>query len=325
MEKDLYISLIYKNLKGEASSEERSQLDAFTAKSNESRMLREEIELTWELSQDDAFPSEIDVEADLLKVKNKLDFSPKRTTKVIPLWRRLSLAAGVMILVGFGFWAFNQFGGGGIETFESGGTVRHLALSDGTQVWLNKNSKLSVQSSFGKATREVELNGEAFFDVKRDEQSPFIILTDESVVTVLGTSFNVKENHVSTTVSVQSGKVRLEGDGKKVELEKGERGVHDYNNNEVGKTEAGSPNDLVWKTGRFIFKSQTLGSVVNQLEHHYDISIKMENPQIFDCEISAVMKADELGAVLEKVAAVVKADIEVVSESKFIFKNGECE
>lgn len=325
MEKDIYISLIYKNLKGEASSEERSQLNAFTAASDDNMMLREEIELTWELSQNDAFPSEIDVEADLLKVKNKLDLSPKQATKVVPLWRRLSLAAGVMILVGFGFWAFNQFGGGGMETFESGSTMRHLALSDGTQVWLNKNSSLSVNPTFGKATREVELDGEAFFDVERNENSPFIISTDESVVTVLGTSFNVKETETSTTVSVQSGKVKLEGDGKKVELIKGERGVHDFNNDTVGKTEAGSPNDLVWKSGRFIFKAQTLASVVNQLEHHYDISIKVENPQIFDCEISAVMKAGELGAVLEKVAAVVKAEVEVISESKFLFKNGECE
>jgi len=325
MEKDLYIALIYKNLKSEASSEEQSQLDAFAAESKENAMLKEDIELTWELSQDDTFSGDIDVEADLLNVKNKLDLSPKQAAKVVPLWRRLSLAAGVMILIGFGFWAFNQFGGSGIESFESGSTVRHLALTDGTQVWLNKNSKLSVNPTFGKATREVELDGEAFFEVERNEQSPFIIKTNESVVTVLGTSFNVKESAESTTVSVASGKVRLEGDVKKVEPIKGERGVHDYKNDAVGKTEPASPNDLVWKTGRFIFKAQTLASVVNQLEHHYDISVKVENPQLFNCEISAVMKATELGAVLEKVAAVVKAEIEVVSESKFIFKNGECE
>ena len=325
MEENLYIELIYKNLKGEASREEVALLNAETAKSSANAILREDIELSWQLSDEDSFPGNIDVEADLQSLKKKLDLSPKETAKVVPLWQRLSVAAGVLVLVGFGFWAFNQFSSSSIENFQSGNQVKVFALADGTEVWLNKNSTLSISSDYGETTRKVDLYGEAFFDVKRDESKPFIIKTNESMVTVLGTSFNVKETAESTTVLVTSGKVSLAGDGQQVILTKGERGHHDYQTNQVVEKAESSQNDLVWKTGRFIFKSESLGAIVNQLEHHYDISIKVENPVMFSCEISAVMSAKELGAVLEKVAAAGKMDIEVVTDKQFLFKNGTCE
>ena len=140
MEENLYIELIYKNLKGEASREEVALLNAETAKSNANALLREDIELSWQLSDNLDFPGEIDVDADLQKVKQKLALSPKQTAKVVPLWQRLSVAAGVLVLVGFGFWAFNQFSTGEAKSFQSGNQVKTLALTDGTQVWLNKNS-----------------------------------------------------------------------------------------------------------------------------------------------------------------------------------------
>ena len=325
MEENLYIELIYKHLKGEASSEEIALLNAETAKSTKNAVLREDIEISWHLTDEVDFSGEINVDADLQKVKKKLNISKEETIKIVPLWQRLSLAAGVMILVGFGFWAFNQFSGNPNNVFESGNEVKTLALSDGTQVWLNKNSTLSVGSDFGTKNRQIELKGEAFFDVKRDETAPFIIKTFESTVTVLGTSFNVKETDVSTVVSVESGKVRLEGDGQQIELTKDKRGMHNYATNQVVENSKFLPNEMVWKTGRFIFKSETLGAIINQLEHHFDISIKVENPSMFDCEISAVMSARELGAVLEKVASAAKMEIEVTTDKQFVFKNGKCE
>lgn len=327
MEENLYIELIYKHLKGEATAEEIVLLNTETAKSNENILLREDIEISWQLADEIDFPSNIDVDADLQKIKQKLEIAPKQTTtnKIVPLWQRLSVAAGLLILVGFGFWAFNQFSGSQTNTFESGNQIKTLALSDGTEVWLNKNSTLSIDNNFGEAIRKVKLNGEAFFDVKRIETAPFIIEANKSTVTVLGTSFNVKEINESTIVSVESGKVRLEGDGQQVELTKGEQGIHDYATNQVVEKTKYSKNNLVWKTGRFIFKSEKLSAVVNQLEHNYDISIKVENPAMFDCEISAVISAKELGAVLEKVAAAGQMKIEVITDKQFILKNGKCE
>ena len=72
------------------------------------------------------------------------------------------------------------------------GSRTHLTLPDGTMVWLNAGSRLSYGKNYNTATREVNLTGEAFFDVAHNTQKPFLIHTARIDVQVLGTSFNVK-------------------------------------------------------------------------------------------------------------------------------------
>ena len=329
MEKDLYISLIYKNLKGIATSEEQAMLEAASAENRANASLRQEIELTWQLSNPTSFPGEIDVENDLLKIKQKLNHATgKPEAKVVslrPMRRILSIAAGLLILVGVGFWALNSFGGSQMKTFEAMNGSKTFAMSDGTEVWLKEGSKLSFEAPFEENLRAVNLEGEAFFDVARNEAAPFVIQAKNSKVTVLGTSFNVKETATETTVSVESGRVRLEGGGGQVELTKGERGVHVFAKKEVTKTNGFSQNDLAWKTGRFIFKSETVGAIAKRLEQHFDISISIEKTEMLACEISAVMSAKDKKTVLEKFAKAGRMDIEKTGENSFTLKNGLCE
>lgn len=329
MEKDLYISLIYKNLKGIATSEEQAVLEAASAENRANASLRREIELTWQLTNSEPFPSEIDVENDLLKIKRKLNHSlGKPETKVVPLRpmrRILSIAAGLLILVGVGFWALNSFGGSQMKTLEANGGSKTFAMSDGSKIWLKEGSKISFADPFEENLRAVNLEGEAFFEVARNEAAPFVIQAKNSKVTVLGTSFNVKETAAETTVSVESGRVRLEGNGGQIELIKGERGVHVFSKKEVSKTSSFSQNDLAWKTGRFIFKSQTVGSIAKRLEQHFDISISIEKTEMLACEISAVISAKDKNIVLEKFAKAGRMELEKTSENSFILKNGLCE
>ncbi|NJK95371.1 MAG: FecR domain-containing protein, partial [Bacteroidales bacterium] len=84
------------------------------------------------------------------------------------------------------------------------GSRSHIFLPDGTSVWLNAESSLKFSQSFGKNQRDIILSGEAFFDVVRNEKIPFVVKAKNTIVKVLGTSFNIKaypdENFVETTV-----------------------------------------------------------------------------------------------------------------------------
>lgn len=347
MEKDFYISLIYKNLKGIASSEEKALLQSTTSESKANAQLREEVEWSWQLSQqEEKLPFEIDVESDLTAVRKKLQRQNQVQTqisssnssatatsnsaqdggaKVVPLWRRLSVAASLLLLIGAGAWAVNFFARPSLTTLETGAMAQQFKLKDGSEVWLNKESKLTFQDGFQPDLREVALDGEAFFDVERNEAAPFVIKTQNSTVTVLGTSFNVKETSTATTVSVKSGRVRVEGDGEQVELTKGEQATHTFAERQIKKSASLTENDWAWKTGRFIFKSQPIRLIVSQLEQNFNIKIQVENAEMLNCEISAVLSAKDQKTVLEKLAQTTKMKLTQTGDSEFLFKGGSCE
>ena len=98
-----------------------------------------------------------------------------------------------------------------------------MELPDGSTVFLASNTSLEYHSDF-KNTRDIKLDGEAFFDVARDEGHPFKIETQYGNVKVLGTSFNVNTKHNATKVSVNSGLVALENENERIELSANEFG-----------------------------------------------------------------------------------------------------
>ena len=178
-------------------------------------------------------------------------------------------------------------------------TTKEITLADGSIITLNKNSTLSLFKDFGGETREVALSGEAFFDVKRDEQRPFIIQTGNSTTRVLGTSFNInayQADHVSVTVL--SGKVSFSSSNDEVILEKDDVAFYNKNENNIVKTENSDFNFLTWKTGVIRFENTSLQEVVQFLSAHYNIDILLESKEIQKCRITAVFDNYTLEEVL---------------------------
>jgi len=142
----------------------------------------------------------------------------KNKSGTYSLLKGLAVAASISLLMIIGVYLY--FGSMGEEVDEKVvttlikeaplGTKVTTKLPDGTSVMLNSGSSISFPSTFSDSIRKIQLTGEAFFDVKRDEQRPFIILTDEIEVQVLGTSFNVNAyNDEIKSVAVKSGKVSV--------------------------------------------------------------------------------------------------------------------
>jgi transmembrane sensor len=146
-----------------------------------------------------------------------------------------------------------------------------IRLSDGTKVWLNASSSLRYPEQFSDSVRNVELTGEAYFEVAKDAVHPFILSTAKNRVRVLGTHFNVNNyiDNRESIVTLAEGSVELNGS---VILKPGEEGFIDQS----GKIRA-DPADLeaalAWKDGLFIFKMTSLELVMNQVSHWYDARI----------------------------------------------------
>ncbi|BFP41996.1 DUF4974 domain-containing protein [Flavobacteriaceae bacterium GF1] len=157
-----------------------------------------------------------------------------------------------------------------------------LVLSDGTKVFLNAGTSLKYPVKFlpGKK-REVFLSGEAFFDVEKDQEHPFIVNAHEMDIEVLGTKFVVSlyEEDASTSVVLVEGAVDLsiENTGKNTLLTPGTMGVLDSGTTEIITKTVDTNFYTSWMDGVLIFRGQTFGAIAKKLERIYNVSIDNEN------------------------------------------------
>ncbi|MCG8306909.1 MAG: FecR domain-containing protein [Cytophagales bacterium] len=182
-------------------------------------------------------------------------------------------------------------------------------LPDGTIVKLNSSSKLQFPEYFDRQKREVLLEGEAFFEVLRDESRPFVIKSGNIRTTVLGTSFNINAHPASDhiEVAVVSGKVRVESltksseakGHKSVLLTKNVKAVYKKNLDSLTTTSFLAEEDLAWKDGVILFKNASEEDVVNKLEEWYGVKIIIENQGDKNWDLSAKFKNETLEHVLK--------------------------
>ena len=149
-----------------------------------------------------------------------------------------------------------------------------LTLSDGTVMKLNSDTRVKFPNAFIGTERKVILDGEAYFEVERDESRPFLVEFSEGVVHVLGTHFNVKarrEQNAFTTLV--SGKVKVSSGSDSVVLKPGEYCEINAENQQLSVHDADLMSMLAWKNGEFVFKDATLEYVMNELAAWYDMEV----------------------------------------------------
>lgn len=186
-----------------------------------------------------------------------------------------------------------------VLTTPKGGQYQ-LTLADGTKVWMNAGSKLIYPNIFAGKVREVELEGEAYFEVAEDKGKPFVVKTASERVEVLGTRFNVsaykKEALSSVALLEGSVKVVLPNDFEKV-IQPGQQTVTQRNRMEVQKI---NPEEVIaWKNGEFMFNNENLESVMRKLARWYDLEIEV-SPALSEVSIwGSVSRYDDFSKVLE--------------------------
>nr|WP_236264132.1 FecR domain-containing protein [Dysgonomonas sp. Marseille-P4677] len=158
-----------------------------------------------------------------------------------------------------------------------------VTLSDGTQVWLNAKSTLSYPAYFGKDERLVKIRGEAFFNVAKDRDKPFIVSTSKLDIKVLGTIFNVKDytETDSINISLLEGAVEVYNQtntSKKAIMKPNE--CLNYKDGIMTITQEINENEFLWKEGIYTFERERLENIVKKLELYYDTKIIIKNPYI---------------------------------------------
>ncbi|MER3374846.1 MAG: FecR domain-containing protein [Allomuricauda sp.] len=250
-----------------------------------------------------------------------------------PVTKWLGMAASLALLLALGYFAYSKFDQAPVQhpiveivkTTEWGKKM-NLTLPDGTQVRLNSGSTIKFPERFEGNTREVELSGEAFFDVTKNPDKPFIIKSSEIQTTVLGTSFNINtypDNH-HIAVTVATGKVKVASKDNEILLGPNEQGVFDKSTRTISKEEIDIAAFLHWKNGVLHFEDVTLDKVMESLERWYGVNFVFENENFGDCHLTASYDNEMLSAVLESIMYIKKGLAYEHVEDKTILIKGKC-
>jgi transmembrane sensor len=185
------------------------------------------------------------------------------------------------------------------------GKRSRILLEDGTQVWVNAGSKLEYDDNFlDGATREVTLEGEAYFDVTPDKSRPFIVHIQGVEIKVLGTSFNVKgyvgESQVEATLV--HGKISIAGRGDQdhVTLAANQRAVFLKEKKKLlVENNVETDTYTAWRKGVLVFEDQPLYEILPILERTFNVTIHTEGNASLDCRFTAKINNKSLQEVLE--------------------------
>jgi ferric-dicitrate binding protein FerR (iron transport regulator) len=174
-----------------------------------------------------------------------------------------------------------------VEKQNAKATRSIITLADGSKVWLNADSRLQYPAAFGATTREVALDGEAFFDVAKDKTKPFIIHLQQGTVRVLGTSFNIKafKTDAAVETSVATGRVAFipAAAARRHDttfLTKNEKAIYDIRSGTVQMVATTAAVDKAWTEGKLIFNGTGMDAIATTLERNFAKEVVINDEEL---------------------------------------------
>ena len=282
-----------------------------------------------------------DMEEQLTRLQSRLDltepapvvpmqrFEKKKSSNIISLLLKLTAAAVLLVAALFTVKYYNNGKDKSTKIFLAAyGERKNIQLPDGTDVTLNAGSKIEINESFGVSTRDVYLEGEAFFDVKHNAKLPFIVHTPAMDVKALGTAFNVKAylNEKITETSLIRGLVEVtlkESNNRTMflypnqkikwerpiakaadlipsALKKGDSlNLADSLMKKLVLTDDGDIKEVAWKQNKLIFEDELFGDIAILLERWYGAKIEFKDEAIRNYRFTGMFEKEDLNTVLD--------------------------
>lgn len=316
--------LIAKYIAGEATSSETSEVERWLSENASNKILLEEMRQAlrpMSSKEDDTFSKTL--ETDWSRIRGRTSISNPR--KDISFFANRSLvykvaAAILVILSGFSFWLYQNLNAD-IKLQNISTSAKEFHLPDSTKIWLHPGSSIRFANNFNSTDRRVKLEGEGYFEVAKDVTRPFFIISGPIETKVVGTKFNIRDDHSGkTTVTVTEGRVIMMNtdNEKSVFLQANDVGAFDYATNQLVKSANNDMNFLSWKTGKLQFVATHLNDVCRDLSRFYGKQIAVKDPVLKDVQITTVLDNISVDEALLIISTTLNLRVEV-RDSKILF------
>lgn len=376
--KDIDIILLTKYLSKETDESETMQVKQWLTASPENKVILDKLQQTWNMATAGAGMQEWNVQKSkeqfLIKLiqyqsNNEEDDASFFESGWKIIRNVLAYAAITLLLVGVpSLFIYRHYFNTPIASSEAPvltqitapkGSKTEMILADGSKVWLNAGSVLKYSTDFNKTNREVYLNGEAYFDVTKNKNKPFLVRTGNLTLRVLGTSFNVKsygeENTVETTLikgAVKVEKVEKNGSISNFLLKPNQKAIFNKTNGNIkfydlsdkksvkkeitddssvsnitSETENAEPlstleeKDVSWKDGYFLVFDETLESIMIKVERRFDVKIEFKTEAIKKLRYSGKIKESTPEQILEALKITSPIEYEMKGKEVVIWEN----
>lgn len=320
MNQDRFDHLLARYLSGEATQDERSELDQQVASSPEHQRILSETETLWTASTPPVVRVAPPKEQAWQDLKDRLGLVPEPDRSENPLalqppttpfrLRIMLAAAAVLVLVLGGLFLHQrQDNDTGTIPWQkittANGQRLHIVLPDSSIVRLNAATTLSFPQVFDGATRLAHLEGEAFFEVKTDAVHPFVVRTSHSTIRVTGTAFNIWARHDETRVMVREGRVVLQASealtDAGVTITADRMSIHHASMVPEPPQSVDIDYRLGWLNGALVFEQTPLSEIVDELQRYYDVPIVLTDSTLEIRHLTAAFKDQPLETVLSAI------------------------
>ncbi len=347
------ILLIHKVNTNQASEKELLEYNLLRDEQGDFDVLAKDIEDILDLTNSIELPFEVDVDAafqkftnavkhenissneakvvtlntELKTESNNITEKSKIVTKKAKFFRIsniLKIAAMFLVTIGASY-LLNQ-DSNSFDYNSNSGIASHV-LSDNSTITLNKGASLVGASDFNKLARKVSLlKGEAFFDIAKNKQKPFIINTGDVEILVTGTAFDITNNEHEIIVSVEEGSVSVSSKGEKFDLKVMDRLVYSKKSKEFNLSQVESPNVFNWVNKELYFESTPLNVVLDDLARFYQVDITYPGmASSGNClYTSPVFKDKSLESVLENISLTFDLKIVKLKENEIAITDLKC-
>ena len=342
MEEERFTELLAKKLSGDITPDELAEFNRLIAGNTSFQKEYELIRSYW-MQDDEPYDNMVGI---LEKIKQRAGITDidENTVSVIEihspknsrLWlRNIAAAAIAIIALSACFYFFRIYSPGHpvsarlTELKTNNGSIAKIRLADGTLVTLNALSTLTYPKNFTGKTREVFLNGEAFFDVAKDHSHPFIVHTNQSDIQVLGTAFDIKsyKNDPQFEATLFRGSIQAtlkDNPTIKVILKPTDKLLIQHTSYSLTKeTYFDDSNTLnietAWMNNKLVFKNEPFEQLANSLERKYGNNIIFKNDLLKSIKFTGEFEKEDINQILLSLQIVTRFNYKISGNNIYIF------